>query len=521
MAHTKNPRRLPLLRGLALAVAGLFVAGCTTAAEAGPAGDGRIDTIRIGVASLPATMDPTINPGNASVAIHWNIFDTLIWADQQNGYALEPLIAAEWERVDDRTLDVTIDTSVLFHTGEPVDAHDVKFTFDRMHDDIAGMELSRSLMSTIESVEVVADDLVRVRTSQPDPILEQRLSSIWGAWVISKDYYEEVGPEEFGRAPVGTGPFQVEEVTPERVVLTRFEDYAGEPPAVDRIEYVKLPETAPRITALLSGEMDIIAQIPPDQVATVAGRDGFETVSVTIENMHLLTLNTKAPGLQDERLRQALSLGIDRQLLIDTLWHGDTTIPNGHQFPQYGDMVVADYPAYEYDPERARALVEESTYAGEEIVYALNPNYYTNSAQAAEAIVSMWKEIGVNASVVFAETPTMHEGAGVVPWSNSLRFPDPLGGLWLLWGSRAADPSDTAFWNDPEFVRIGTELETAMDDVERKQIAQELMARWDQQVPAFPLYYPYETWGIRDGLNWEPYASYTMDFRAGNFSVGQ
>src|SRR5699024_10811177 len=111
--------------------------------------------------------------------------------------------------------------------------------------------------------------------------------------------------------------------------------------------------------------------------------------------------------------------------------------------PEYDDLYFADYPATEYNPEKAKELVKESGYNGEEIIYQLKPNYYTFGNEAAEAIVDMWKQIGVNAKIVYTDEKSYD---GVANWSNSMRFPDPCGGLWLLWGPGSSPAEKT--WLD-------------------------------------------------------------------------
>ncbi|WP_432975094.1 ABC transporter substrate-binding protein [Dactylosporangium sp. CA-233914] len=508
--------------GPALAACGGDASSPSAAASAGPSGvlppvpkNGKnLPVLKIGVASLPTTMDPSLSPGNASIRIHCNAFEMLVLADQRENYALKPMLASSYTRVDDRTLELTLNPAAKFHDGSPLTAEDVKFSFDRMKQNIPGMQLTASLMANIKTVDVVDPGKVRVTGNAPDPILEERLSSAWGSWIIPKAYYEKVGTNQFGLKPVGTGPYKVQEFTAQRVVLTRFEDYWGPRPVADRIEYVLYPEVAPRMTALFNGEVDIATQIPPDQLSAVSNRPGFSAKNVVLENMHLLTVNPSAPGLSDPKLRQALSLAIDRQLLVDTLWGGQAKVLRGHQFPQYGKLYVDDYPLYPYDLEKAKSLVQASSYQGEELVYELTPGYYTNADVAAQAVVSMWQKIGVKCRVTNVQTQTRNS---IGTWSNSMRFPDPLGGLWLLWSPAAGN----TWWKggDPDFTATGEEMARTMDDSQRKSLAKKLMQTWDTVVPGIPLYYPFETTAVRDGLNWWPYASQMMDFTAANFSV--
>lgn len=477
-----------------------------------------IEVLRIGVADLPKHMDPMRDVGNVGIRIHYNIFETLILADQKDNYEQNPMLAEEWTRVDDYTVEFKLRQGVKFHNGDEMTAKDIKYSFDRLKEGIQGTELAASLMSTIKEVEIIDDYTVRLITDAVDPILEDRIASSWGSWILPADYLEEVGDEAFALQPIGTGPYKVVSYSPEKIVLERFEDYWGEKPAAKRIEYILYSETSARITALITGEVDIITQLPADQIETVESQKGLNVISTNITNMHVLRFNTEYGPLKDKKVRQALSLAINRQLLADTLWSGQAIVPNGHQYPEYGDMYFGDYPTEEYDLEKAKQLIAESDYNNEEIYYELRNGYYTFGNEAAEAIVDMWKEIGVNAQVKYVDKQTNTQ---VSNWSNSMRFPDPAGGLWLLWGEGSSPQLES--WTDApeEFNEIGRELTSITDERRRKELARELMDIWEEEAPGALLYYPFESWGIRDGLEWEPYASQTMDFRADNFRVAE
>lgn len=487
-----------------------------TPAADSAAGGKELEVLRIGVADLPKQMDPMRNVGNVGIRIHYNIFETLLLADQKENHAQKPMLAEEWKRLDDYTIEFKLKKGVKFHNGTEMTAKDVQYSFYRLRKELEGIELASSLMDGIKDVEIIDDYTLTLTTKTIDPIMEDRIASSWGAWILPADYLEAVGDEEFALRPIGTGPYKVVSYSPQKVVLERFEEYWDQKPAAKQIEYILYPETAARITALITGEVDIITQLPPDQIAVVEAQEGLNVISQNISNMHVLVFNTLAEPLNDKKLRQALSLAIDRQLLADTLWGGKAIVPKGHQYPEFGDLYFDDYPVAEYNPEKAKQLVAESSYQGQTIEYELRSGYYTFGNEAAEAIVDMWKQIGVNAKVVFTERVEYHQ---VGNWSNTMRFPDPVGGLWLLWGPGSA--ASTTYWldMDEDFIAKGEELASISDPERRKVLAREMMEIWDEVVPGTVLYYPFESWGVRDGIKWEPYSSQTMDFRADNFML--
>lgn len=509
---TRTKKGLSLLLVLCLMLAGAGGLGVALAEDAGV-----LDILRIGVAALPNSMDPTLGVGNTTIRVHYNTFETLILADQNDNYAEKPMLAENWERIDDYTVEFKLREDVLFHNGDKLTAKDVKYSFERLRKDMPGVELARSLMAVIEDVEVIDDYTCRIITNVIDPILTARIASSWGSWILPMDYIEEIGDEAFKLNPVGTGPFAVTSFSPEKVVLERFDDYWGEQPNVKTIEYIYYPETSARITALITGEVDIITQLPPDQIDLVDNTPGLNVSSVPITNMHVVRYWTGHEAVSDKLLRQALNLAIDRQLLSDAFWDGRAIVPKGHQYPEYGDMYFDDYPVEEYNVEKAKELLAQSSYAGETITYELTSGYYTFGNEVAEAIADMWSEIGVTAQVLYKDKDDADTMAR--NWSNSMRFPDPAGGLWLLWGSVNGVPP--VHWPDmPQaFTEAGEELVSIIDPARRKELARTLMDIFEDEAPGTVLYYPLESWGVRDGINWKPYASQTMDFRAENFSI--
>jgi peptide/nickel transport system substrate-binding protein len=243
---------------------------------------------------------------------------------------------------------------------------------------------------------------------------------------------------------------------------------------------------------------------------------------VPLANVHLLRYNVNYPPLDDRRLRQAMNLAIDRELLVETLWSGMAEVPRGHQFPEYGDMYNPDRPITEYDPERARQLVEASDYDGEPIVFRVSPFYYTNGIESAQAIIEMWNGIGLNAEVEVRDNPYDEgpEAIMVTNWSNSSFVADPDGALWLRWGADYPGTQEF-FWypEDERFNELGAEARTTLDENFRFEAYQTMLDIWEEEAPGTVLYIPHEIYGVREGIEWTPYSFYYMDLRSDNLQV--
>ena len=178
-----------------------------------------LDVLKIGVAALPDTMDPIIKVGNTGIRVQYNVFETLILCDQQDNSAKKPMLAESWKRIDDNTLEFTLRKGVRFHNGDELKASDVVFSMNRLKEGIANSELAASLMSTVKEAKAIDDYTVQIITDVVDPILEDRLASSWGSWIMPESYVKQVGNDGFAAKPVGTGPFKVVSFSPQSLSL--------------------------------------------------------------------------------------------------------------------------------------------------------------------------------------------------------------------------------------------------------------------------------------------------------------
>ena len=179
-------------------------------------------------------------------------------------------------------------------------------------------------------------------------------------------------------------------------------------------------------------------------------------------------------------------------------------------------------PEIPYDIEKAKQLVKESGYNGEEITIEMRQGYYMNGDQSGEAICDMWKEIGVNAKVVYKDKLTWNQYPHIRSWSSASRFDNPLGCLWLLFGP-GSNPANNN-WNPTEkFLQAGETLLNSKDVAEQQAAAKAMLEEFDEFVPGTYLYMAEDLYGIRDGLNWNMHycEAQIMPFRAADFSFAE
>ena len=475
----------------------------------------------VGVADTPGGLDPGIELSNVGSRVVYSLYDTLIRRDFLDADKLKPMLAASWERLDDLRLELKLRDDVVFHNGDPFTSADVKFTFENMLNPDTVYTEPKAYFATFDRIEAPDPYTVIIHTKSPDPLLEQRLAS-WAAQILPKSYFESLGQEAFAQAPIGTGPYKfLEKVSDDRIVFEAFDGYWGDPVPVSQVIFREIPEVSARVTALVNGEADIVTNIPPDQISVINRYDNVEVRSVTLANSHVLRYNTTHPVLQDSRIRQAMNLAIDRQLLSEALWGGQAVVPHSHQYAEYGPLYNADRPQPAYDPEQARALIAESGYNGETIIFTTNATYYTNGLQAAEAITEMWRAVGLNAEVKVLDTaslPVDDPESMVTNWSNSTIYPDFDGALFRSWGPQGT-PQRGGYWLAPEeFNELGIASRGTLDTEMRYANYQRMLDIWEEDAPGTILYQPLESYGVRKDLNWQPYSFYFMDLRGYNLA---
>ena len=513
---------LAFARSMRLRPRALLLAAAIAVAAAGtaPAVDAR--TVTVAVFQNPLQLDPVLQARNVAYRVLPNVFETMIGVDHRNDDALIPGLATSWRRIDDRTVELTLRQGILFHDGTEMTAEDVVFSFSdtRVGDGQPGGPIFRENHSTIGEVSAVDDYTVRVSTTQPDPILERRLAS-WATQIVSRDAFEAAGSWDVWQfAPVGTGPFRIAEYAPnERLVLEVHDGYWGDRPTVDRVVFAVVPDLSARLAGLLAGDYDIITEVTPDQIGRIESADGFRVVGGTIRNHQLVVFDQDNPILRDVRIRQALGLAIDRQLLVDTIWQGRIQVTNGLQWPAFGALYDPDREPPQYDPDRARALLAEAGYDGTPIPYRTRAGYYPAELTTAQALVGMWEAVGFTIELevmeswdqVFAEP-----GTGIRNSSAPPLHADPISGLWRNYGGGLQRER----WHNEAFDQYGETLLFSFDQAERAEAHQRMLDIWhDTDPPASMLHAIGEFYGIRDGITWTPYRIAFMDLGAGNFSV--
>ena len=489
------------------------------------------EEITIGVASHRKALDVRRDTSNAATGMFYAIYESLIERDPFTPGRFIPGLATEWTMIDDTTMELKLREGVTFHNGDTMDAHDVEASLDpifKLTDDRYRNPHGK-LFYNFEDVEVVDDMTVRVHTKRPDALIETLLSSR-NAGIRSLEQINDGNEDQHGQMPIGAGPYKVVSFDPNvSLVVERFDEYWGEPAPFDKVTFLRIPEVSNRITALVNGEVDIVSEIPPDQYSLIDNEDSLKRVEVAYPMYHVWLFNNSHPVTSDVKLRQALTLAIDYDGLAEGLWRGQGVASAAWQFPQVGETYNPDLDIFDYDPERAKELLAESNYNGEEIAVAIYPGYYLYGQFAAQAVQEMWAEIGVNMTIDLVEvgglTLETDPDTMVRNWSIPMYYSDIMGVMdsslsessWAVSRGYFDPKADPRWLEYYEVARFGQTVE------ERKEAYAKLHEVFTDIAPVIPLYQPADSYAMRADIDFEIPASlrpFTIPLRAGQITSG-
>jgi peptide/nickel transport system substrate-binding protein len=354
------------------------------------------DTLVYALQSDIDTWDPPGSVLREAIILGYHVFDHLAVRDLKTRKVI-PNLAISWKTIDDTTWEVKLRQGVKFHDGTPFTSKDVKATFDRVLDPVKKM-IARGNHAKIKSVEIVDDYTVRFKTDGPYPLFVERMT----AQVMESDkVIREKGDEWMQEHPVGTGPYKlVKWSRKQEHMLVRNDDYWGPKPYYKYVRVRIIPEQATQIAELISGGVDVIKAVPPDQMDVINKSGAARTATSPILRTAFLQLDQAARSgpnpFTDRRVRQAANLAVDQDAVIKHVLNG------------LGDRVATavnpmafgwdpNLKPYKQDQDRAKKLLAEAGYpnGGVDIVFHEGPPTVEPAIQQTnDAIVADMTKVG-------------------------------------------------------------------------------------------------------------------------------
>jgi peptide/nickel transport system substrate-binding protein len=471
----------------------------------------------IGQGGDVARFDPHMSTGSNDIRVSFNIFDNLV--SRHPDGKLHPGLATEWKNTDPETWTFKLRSGVRWHNGDPFTSADAKASLERTYDPKA-KTLVATVFTTIDRIDAPDPATLVIRTKKPDPLLPGRLA-FYGGQIVPKRYLEQVGPDTFNVKPVGTGPVRFASWTKDdRTVLEANPDYWGGRIDVDRVVFRPIPETAPRVAALLKGEVDAITALSPDHFDRVAQGAATRTASALYAGLYVLATNSKVPPLNNPLVKQALSLAIDRDAIVKDLWRGRGIVASG-PIAQGDNHYDAGLPPLRYDPKEARERLKKAGYNNEPIYLETTVGYVTHDKAMSEAVAAMAKDAGINLVVevieysIRAQKVRERSLKGLL-WSDpTSTLRDPDGMMWRLLGP--GGPFD--YWRHPEWEELGSGARFSMDEGFRARAYKRMTEIMLEHLPWIPILQPYEDYGLQKHVEWTPNPNQQFDIRRFNFRM--
>jgi peptide/nickel transport system substrate-binding protein len=414
-----------------------------------------------------------------------NIFDTLVMRDKN--MQLVPGLAESWAAINDTTWEFKLRQGVKFHNGEEFKADAVKFTVDRILDPNAKSP-TLSYIRTVESVEVVDPFTVRIKTAGPDPLLPTRMSR-YPAYIVPPKYVAAVGNNTFATKPVGTGPYKFIEFIPDQhVILEANPDYWRGAPSIRKVTWRAIPDGTARLTALVTGEVDLIENVPVDLAPMITSSPDADLVQVKNGGLTIylgLVMNEKP--LDNVKVRQALNIAIDRKSIVDNILQGMATVRGTQVGP--ADFGYVDIPAPNYDPARAKKLLAEAGLPDGFSIKMQSTRRYMKDVEVAQAIAQQFGDIGVKVK------------QEVLDWSVYVQQVPRQGPIFMLgWGSTQTLDSDAAIYaimktgepystaSIPQLDKLLDASRQIVDPEARKVVLDNIQKLAAEEVPLITLY---------------------------------
>ncbi|HSJ37938.1 MAG TPA: ABC transporter substrate-binding protein [Planococcus sp. (in: firmicutes)] len=473
--------------------------------ETGDEGDSTEEKILIfGRGGDSVSLDPITVTDGESFKVTKNIFDTLVNFGEQDT-EIEGALASDWVAEEDGlTYTFTLEEGVTFHDGTDFNAEAVVANFDRWAaGDADQFPYYGSMFGgfgddeghVIESVEATGDYEVTISLKRPmAPFLKNLAMSPFG--IASPTAFEEAG-DAFGDNPVGTGPFKfVQWNRNDTIRIEKFEDYwvEGEP-KLDEVVFRSIPDNSGRLNALLAGEIDLADGINPSDAATIEGDDNLQLFERPSMNVGYLGLTATREPFDDPLVRQAMNHAIDRQALVDAFFEGRGEVAKNPMPPVisgYND----DIEGYEYDPERAKELLEEAGLGdGFEMELWAMPvprPYMPDGQKVAEAIQSDLAEVGITATIVSYEWATYLEKAAngeadafLLGWTGDNGDADNF--LYVLLDQDNIGSNNYTYYENQELHDILIAAQTEVDEDARNELYMQAQEIIHEDAPWVPL----------------------------------
>ena len=401
----------------------VLAAACGGGDNGGGGGSGG-GTVVVGMRSDFGGFNPVTSSGQYDMELmNFALFTPLVQYDEN--LDVQPYLAESWELQGDTGVVFRLRQDVRWHDGQPVTAHDVKFTFDLAKNEETASLIGSAFLADVASAQVVDDHTIAFRFARPHA---QALEDFWWA-PMPRHLLQNVAAAEmknapYNRAPVGSGPFKFGEWRAnEQLVLLPNPDFPaalGGPPQAARIVFRIVPEASTLLTELLTGSVHVDVPLLPDQVQQARASADVEVHSFPGRTVYYLGWNNERPPFNNAAVRRALAMSINRQEIVDALLHGEGELASS-TIPPWHRLYPKDVQALQHDPQQAQQLLEQNGWTdrnndgiresaqGHRLAFTLLTSDDQLRRSVVEVLQSQLRRVGVDAQIRVMEFQTMRQ----------------------------------------------------------------------------------------------------------------
>lgn len=387
------------------------------------------DNLVVAVSSEPGSLTPYSHNNQQAFIPGTLVYEGLVKKDDNGEF--QPWLATAWEFTDDTTIVFTLREDVKFHDGTDFTAEDVVFSLGLMQ----ASSFTSNLFGCVDTENTKADGEYRVivKLQYPSASIIEALASYRGV-MISKDSYEKLGDEGYGRAAIGTGPLKLKEwVSGDRLEFVANEDYWGTPTAFRTATVRFVVEAASRTIELETGGVDLAFDLQTSDWDRIASGEKTQLISGESQKTTFLMINCSLEPYNNELVRKALAYATDVESLVKVVYQGTATVADCWMSPSVlGYKSIGQIP---YDVEKAKELLAEAGVSDLTVKFGSYENAVNLSV--AEVLESMWSAAGIKLELAVTDLATYtadnNAGALEIAYMNTnATIPDPTAAL-LVW----------------------------------------------------------------------------------------
>ena len=482
--------------------------------------------LAIGLGTDVTAIDPHYHnlPPNNTVAAH--IFGYLVERNEKS--QLQPGLATEWKTIDPVTWEFKLRKGVKFHDGTDFTAADVVASIERVPTVPNSPSPFTAYTKQIKEIVVVDPLTIRFKTATPYPLMPSDMTQVA---IVSKAAAKATTDDfNTGKAAIGTGPYKlVRYAKGDRIELARNDAYWGGKTPWDKVTLRLLPQDASRVAALLSGDVQVIENVPTTDVAGLRKDKRlqvFRTIADRLIYLHLDSDRDASPfvtdksgkplaknPLKDPRVRKAISKAINRPAMVDKVMEGEA-VPAGQLVPDFLFGATKNLKVEAYDPEGAKRLLTEAGYPdGFGLTIHAPNNRYVNDAKVAQAVAQMLSRIGIDTKVIampsatyFTQATDLKFSFMLLGWSTGTgESSSSLKALLMMFNrDKGYGTANRGRYSNGKVDALTEDALATVDDAKREAYLQRAAELAINDTGIVPLHFQVNLWATRDGITYVP-----------------